>query len=850
MTLSVGTRLGPYEVLGPLGAGGMGEVYRARDSRLEREVALKVLPAEVASDADRLKRFEREARAASALSHPNIVTIYDIGTTDGTSWIAMERVEGSTLRQIMAPRALPVRKLLAIASQIADGLSKAHEAGIVHRDLKPENVMVTKDGIVKILDFGLAKLFEVDGALPGGTQGTTQTRTHPGILMGTVGYMSPEQASGEVVDFRSDQFSFGSIAYEMATGKRAFQKKTSIETLSAILNEEPEPIGKLNPQILAPLRWIVERCLAKDRELRYAATRDLARDLATVREHSSDISAGDLTPRAHRRRWRLLGAALALALLTATALLWPRLKGAGPPTYRQLTFRRGFLLPARFAPDGHTVLYSASWEGEPWRIYTVRPESPESSPLGLPAAWIASISRGGELALLLDRSTSTMLARVPLAGGAPRDVLDDVSLADWGPSGAELAAVHQVKGRIRLEFPIGKVLYESTGFILAMRVSPSGDLVALSDHPEAADTVGSVLVVDRQGNARTLSTGWSDLGSVAWRPDGREIWFTGSRSGSRHNLWAVSLAGRERLVAATPGSLELEDISASGNALLTHTSFRRFTIGLAAGDAAERSYTWLDYTEPVDLSADGRALLFEEWGEGGGPGGGIYLRRFDGSAPVRLGEGLGLALSPDDSSVLARLYGSPPKLALIPTGAGQARVLAAEGLHYEECGRFLPDGKRIVFAAREEKKPARLYIQDVAGGRPAALTAEGMAATRPQCLAVAPDGEQLAALDSGGRIFLLPVRGGEPRPIPSLAPGAKPLRWSADGRTLYVGVGSKIFRVDPVSGRKELWKEFAPPDPAGVRDDAWFVVLSSDAKSYFYSFQVHLSELYLVDGLR
>src|SRR5262245_17624999 len=194
MTLEAGTRLGPYEVLAPLGAGGMGEVYRARDSRLEREVALKVLPAEVASDADRLKRFEREARSASALSHPNIVTIYDIGTTDGTSWIAMERVEGSTLRQILAPRALTVRKLLAIASQIADGLSKAHEAGIVHRDLKPENVMVTKDGIVKILDFGLAKLFEVDGAVPSGTQATTQTRTHPGILMGTVGYMSPEQA--------------------------------------------------------------------------------------------------------------------------------------------------------------------------------------------------------------------------------------------------------------------------------------------------------------------------------------------------------------------------------------------------------------------------------------------------------------------------------------------------------------------------------------------------------------------------------------------------------------------------------------------------------------------------------
>jgi hypothetical protein len=850
MGIHRGSRLGPFEIVEPLGSGGMGEVYRARDTRLEREVAIKVLPAEFASDSERLKRFEKEARSASALNHPNIVTIYDVGSQDGVSYIAMERVEGATLRELLGPGFMAAKRLLSIATQIAEGLARAHEAGIVHRDLKPENVMVTKDGIVKILDFGIAKVALRETYAEDTSRLPTETATSPGVLVGTVGYMSPEQAVGGPIDFRSDQFSFGSIVYEMATGKRAFVGKTSVDTLAAILNEEPEPITKLNPRIPPPVRWIVERCHSKDPESRYVSTRDLARDLAMVRDHSSEISGAVLTPPARRKRWPAVGAlALLAALAVAAILLLPGLRKTGPPTYRQLTFRRGFILPARFAPDGHAVIYSAHWEREPWRIYTLRPESPESSPLGLPPGAIRSVSRSGELAITIDRPNSSMLARVPLAGGAPREILDDVNLADWSPDGAQLAAAHEVNGRIRLEFPIGKVLYESTGFILDLRVSPAGDLVALSDHPEAADSVGSVIVVDRDGHARTLSTGWNDLGSVAWRPDGREIWFAGSRSGSRRSLWAVTLDGRERLVGTAPGSLELEDISRSGAVLLTQETDRRYTLGLGPGEPSERSYSWLDYTEPVELSADGHTLLFEEWGEGGGPSGGIYLRRFDGSASVRLGDGLGLALSPDSSSVLARLYSNPPKLALIPTGAGQTEVLPGDGLHYEECGRFLPDGKRVVFAAREGNKAARLYIQNVGGGKAVALTPEGMAATRPQCLCVSPDGERLAMLDADGKMFVFPTRGGEPRPIPGVGPEAKPLRWNADG-SLYVAERWKVFRVDPVTGRRELWKEFAPLDPAGVRDDDWFVVVSSDAKSYFYSFQIVLSELYVTDGLR
>jgi eukaryotic-like serine/threonine-protein kinase len=317
MTLNPGFRLGPYEVLAPLGAGGMGEVYLARDSRLGREVAIKVLPESLASDRDRLARFEQEARSASALNHPNIVTIYEVGLTNGVSWIAMELIQGSTVRELTAAGPLPTKRLLALAAQAADALAKAHAAGIVHRDLKPENLMVTKDGFVKILDFGLAKLIETREPLVTSAE-TVVDVTGPGVVLGTAGYMSPEQASGRQVDFRSDQFSFGSVLYEMATGKRAFSRGTTVETLTAIIRDEPEPIDSAAPQAPIPLRWIVERCLAKDPEERYSSTRDLALDLARLRDHAP-VSSAERPASAPRRKRRLLAAALVPAIALAAA---------------------------------------------------------------------------------------------------------------------------------------------------------------------------------------------------------------------------------------------------------------------------------------------------------------------------------------------------------------------------------------------------------------------------------------------------------------------------------------------------------------------------------------------------
>jgi len=433
MTIAPGSRLGPYEVLSPLGSGGMGDVWRARDPRLGREVAIKVLPEELSSDRDRLKRFEREARAASALNHPNIVTIHEIGESEGRAFLVMERIEGQTLRELLLDGSLAPRRLLPIACQIADGLARAHEGGIVHRDLKPENVMVTKEGFVKILDFGLAKLDRPETKAASLTELPTESvGTAAGVVLGTVRYMSPEQASGKPVDFRSDQFSFGLILYEMATGRRAFRRNTPVETLSAIIRDDPEPIGSLNPQTPTPLRWIIERCLAKNPEERYVSTRDLARDLAGVRDHLSDttVPAKPLPASARTRRllWPALAGILLLAAVAAAFFLMGERAGKNPlPSFHRLTFRRGHIWSARFTPDGQTVVYGASWDGKPVQLFSTRPGNPESVPLSLPSADVLSVSSAGELALCLGRhsigpwETKGTLARSPLSGSAPRE---------------------------------------------------------------------------------------------------------------------------------------------------------------------------------------------------------------------------------------------------------------------------------------------------------------------------------------------------------------------------------------------------------------------------------------------
>ena len=464
MTIPAGARLGAYEVLQPLGAGGMGEVYRARDPRLGRDVAIKVLPDALADDRSRLARFEQEARAASALNHPNIVTIYEFARDGDTAFIAMELVEGKTLRELQLAGPMPVRKALHVAAQIAEGLAKAHTAGIVHRDLKPENVMVTGDGLVKILDFGLVKTTLLEASPEASTLADPGVTT-PGTVLGTVGYMSPEQASGHPADYRSDQFALGTIVHEMLSGKRAWKRATPAETLSAIIREEPEPMARLRPDLPAPVRWILERCLAKDREERFASTQDLARDLASVRDHISELSSGSdgLTAspgRSRRLRPLLVGLGLVAAALGGfAASRFFASPAPAAPRFQRLTFRRGSMGNARFAPGGQTIVYSAQWAGEPLgaRLYLTRPGSPESQSFDFGSADMLSISRAvsSRCSSRSTRGGFGTLAVAPLTGGAARKLVENVVWggADWAPDGKQIAVVRRIAEGTSWSFP-------------------------------------------------------------------------------------------------------------------------------------------------------------------------------------------------------------------------------------------------------------------------------------------------------------------------------------------------------------------------------------------------------------
>src|SRR5262245_52085753 len=399
MSIAPGRRLGPYEVVSSLGAGGMGEVYRARDTRLGRDVALKVLPAERANDPDRLRRFEQEARAVAALDHPHILALHDLGSENGLSYVVFELVEGQTLRQKLEQGALPLRKCVEWGVQICRGLAAAHTKGIVHRDLKPENVSVTADGRVKILDFGLAKLNAPVGPedLP---EARTRTATDVGMVVGTVGYMSPEQVRGQAVDARTDIFAVGAILYEMLTGRRAFQGATPADTLSAILHHDPPEMAPGSGTLPPGLEWVVRRCLEKDPDERLQS----ARDVALALEALSATSRPDTAPAASgRRRFVAVAGGGALALASGAAGFWAgRKRGRDPlPTFRQLTFRRGTVDRARFTADGNTVVYSALWDGNPHEIFSTRLDSPASRSLGLPPARVESVSSRGELAILL-----------------------------------------------------------------------------------------------------------------------------------------------------------------------------------------------------------------------------------------------------------------------------------------------------------------------------------------------------------------------------------------------------------------------------------------------------------------
>ncbi|HET8948135.1 MAG TPA: protein kinase, partial [Candidatus Polarisedimenticolia bacterium] len=868
MPLAPGTTIGPYTIVGPLGAGGMGEVYRARDARLHREVAIKVLPATLVADSERLRRFEQEARATGQLNHPNIVVVYDIGTHDGAPYVVEELLEGQTLRERLETGLLPARKAIDFARQIALGLAAAHQKGIVHRDLKPENLFVTHDGRVKILDFGLAKLTrpETDSAAFTSAPTAAGAGTGAGVILGTVGYMSPEQVRGHPADHRSDIFSFGSILYEMLAGRRAFSASSSIETMSAILKEDPPPLARASSDLPPGLERIVQHCLEKLPDERFQSARDLGFQLEALSLTSSGSIAGAFPAGAGGPGPARAGAG-PRGLFGARVLLWPAVAAAAvlaaagywagrsltpseaEATYTQMTFRSGAISGARFAPDGETVVYSAAWDGRPTALFSARSGSPESRSLELPSADLLSISRSGELAILLDPHFTVgwmrqgTLARASLAGGAPREVMRDVEDADWAPDGESLAVVRTVAGRYRLEFPTGKVLYETDSWLTGPRFSPDGKLIAFTDHPSLGDDRGRIAVVDLAGKVRFLTDPFASTKGVAWTPDGRAIWFSAGRIGNIQAVHEVDLQGRQRMVDGAPTGMTLADISATGRTLIVRYTSRRGIAGVSPDDPAEHDLSWLDWSRPATLSRDGRQVLFEEQGQGGGAGYSVYLRPTDGGPAVRLGRGSSLDLSPDGRWALTTALDDEGRLTLLPTGAGEPRTRLLPGLQIVN-GLFLPDGRRAVVLAIEAGHGQRYYLVDFEGSAaPRPISAEGAGLIS----AVSPDGGSLAASVAGAPVQMWPIEGGgDPVPLRGSQAGDVPVLWGPDDRTIYVsrnmGKAVRVDRIDITNGRRTVYRTLAPADPAGIVD-VDFVTLSADARAYVYSYRRSLSAL-------
>jgi eukaryotic-like serine/threonine-protein kinase len=723
-----GARLGPYEIVSALGAGGMGEVYRAKDQRLKREVAIKVLSAEV-GDSERLKRFQREAEAICALNHPNILAVYDTGNENGTPYIVSELVEGESLRKLLQKGPVPIRKLLDIGVQIADGLTAAHQASILHRDLKPENIMLTREGRVKILDFGLAKpMLPQTGVAEADTASAALTES--GIILGTVRYMSPEQASGLPTDFRSDQFSLGLILYEMATGKQAFARNTAVQTLSAIVGDEPVPISTLNPRVPVPLRWIVERTLGKDPHQRYGATIDLYHELRNLRDHLSEATSSEVVkPIPLKKSPKPLVLGLLTCLMIASAFLISSnffTKGVDLSSYRltPLTTDPGLEENPAWSPDGTTIAYGGKVEGRS-QIFTRSLESsiPAQITKGnrqcMAPFWS---SDGTRISFFSPGNESQDLFQVSAAGGSPQLVMENVIDATISPDGKTLVFMRESHGNssvLYISSPPGNKpkqypveLFDTKDYHSGLvRFSPDGSRIAMSLSPTR--TTGSILEIwilpFLKGTPHKLMQKFPDLipdDYLNWMPDSRYLVIAGKsqKVSTIHSLWMVDTKSdhAQRLTAGNLDEVQ-PDVSPDGKKIV-------FTISENNFDLFEIP---VDGSPPRNLLATSRDEKDGSWS----PSGNQYVYSTDRSGS--------------------------PEIWIRSQSEGSNRPLITQKNFGEDITsnfaypKYSPDGQSIAYSRNGQKDKYAIWMSAVAGGPPV-LISPGIG------LSWSPDGEWIA----------------------------------------------------------------------------------------------------------
>jgi dipeptidyl aminopeptidase/acylaminoacyl peptidase len=848
LALSSGDHLGPYEIVSLLGTGGMGEVYRAHDPRLGRDVALKVLR-KSSADAEHLARFTREARTAGSLNHANIVAVFDVGTEAGVPYVVTELLEGETLRAKLDRGPISYRKAVDYGIQIAQALDAAHAKGILHRDVKPANAFITTDGRVKLLDFGIAKLTEQDASTTAGEP--TVEDSHTGVVRGTAGYMSPEQVLGHDVDHRTDIFSLGSVLYEMFTGTRAFRRSSTVETMTAVLQQDPADPLTLNENLSSVAAAVVRRCLEKNKEERFQSARDLTFDLQQLRDLTGTLKQ-IRGPWLLRRKVlpALLAAAVALEGVALAVLLWP---APEPPaaSFEQLTFSRGRIGGARFASAGHSVVYSEAREGTALKIWQLDlADTPSSRLLDYPPGSDVLAARAGEIALSLSRRFVLgerfvgTLAIAPI-GSAPRPWAENIEDADWDPSGKQLAVVRSsgdAGGLSQIEYPIKHSLYQTANSIRFLRVSPDGQRLAFVEGAGGRGVSGRVSMVDMSGNVTHLTEEWGSVRGLAWSASGNEIWFTAGAARANRALRAVNLERKDRIVHAAPGSLTLWDIAPDGRVLMTRDEERRAVVARPPGGTAERDLSWFDDSGVSDISENGATILC-------GDRFGVYLRKTDGSPPIKLlDEGFADDLSRDGNAVIATIE-SNRKLLVVPTGTGDRKPVPTHGIVSYSGAQWFADGRRILFTGREEGKGLRSYVQDIGDGRPP----QPVTPEKTWALALSPDETRIAVIGTGKPISIQQLTGGPQQPVKGSQEGERPVAWSDDGRSLYLfrrgEVPGHIMKLDIATGRRQTLHTLVPPDTAGVYSIIE-VRVTPAGHAYAYSYSRLLSQLYLVRDLK